>query len=54
METLCYSSAEYLKYQILHFTSSQAEGSEIRLIILKIQDNSSIDSSVALVRISIF
>uniref|UniRef100_A0A1A9VVK2 SLC26A/SulP transporter domain-containing protein n=1 Tax=Glossina austeni TaxID=7395 RepID=A0A1A9VVK2_GLOAU len=48
METLCYSSAEYLKYQIMHFTSSQAEGNEIKLIILKIQDNSSIDSSVAL------
>ncbi|KAL9894566.1 sodium-independent sulfate anion transporter-like isoform 2-T2 [Glossina fuscipes fuscipes] len=48
METLCYSSAEYLKYQVMHFTSSQAEGNEIKLIILKIQDNSSIDSSVAL------
>uniref|UniRef100_A0A1A9WB25 SLC26A/SulP transporter domain-containing protein n=1 Tax=Glossina brevipalpis TaxID=37001 RepID=A0A1A9WB25_9MUSC len=48
METLCYSSAEYLKSQIMQFIATQTEGNEIKLIILKIQDNTSIDSSVAL------
>lgn len=52
-ENICYSSAEYLKSKVIKFVNTQGDSS-VKLIIIKGDEITNIDATVALVSLKTF
>lgn len=53
-ENICYSSAEYLKSKVIKFVNTQGGDGSVKLIIIKGDEITNIDATVALVSLKTF